>query len=74
MAEIHQMWEDGPLREFSEQKPVGDGRWIPYFGPSLRGFVSQYVCGGCKMPVVGVYSSKCSGKWVCAACLELTNG
>lgn len=59
--EIRQMWEEGPLREYSlnrekqGQAPLDSG-----------GYAGMYVCGECGASVVGVY--RVANNWICSAC------
>jgi hypothetical protein len=57
MSQVRQMWEGGPLRQFSE---TAKG-WIPY---STGGYVGSYVCRACFSDCKGVYEPE----WRCAAC------
>lgn len=58
MIEIREMWQAGPLRQWSEDRFL---RAIPY---AKGGYVGRYVCKTCKKRVFGVYEPQ----WLCSAC------
>lgn len=71
--EIKHLWQGGPLREWSANKP-SRGKWTGLAG---GGFVGNYVCERCHRPVDGVYSLRgpqnakaTHPTWICGPCKD----
>lgn len=69
MATRRRMWDNGPLRVWSE---------FPRNGSQMQhgkgGFVGAYICDGCGQPVAGLYRDTASlGRWVCGGEAEECN-
>jgi hypothetical protein len=62
--EIKRMWEGGPLRQWSAERPL-KGKWIAY---ATGGFAGCYVCEWCQESADGVYFVREPQKWLCGAC------
>jgi hypothetical protein len=64
-----QMWEGGPLRQFSDTQR--GGHYIAYSSAILTGYAGSYVCDRCRRPSVGVYlshPSETENEWLCGGC------
>ncbi len=61
MIQVREMWQSGPLRRFSTERP--SPQWIPLAG---GGYASNYVRAGCRKDVKGVHQTP--DGWWCGEC------
>lgn len=65
-AAIRQMWQGGPLRNWSESKTA----LTPI--RHVEGFVGSYACSSCRKTCNGVYRVREDFSWLCGPCKEMS--